>query len=250
MAISLEKIQEKAPSLISLVKAADEVSRELGLKDHTAAVDLVLDVSGSMAQMYQSGKVQRLASKILALATRFDDDGKIGVYTFNNRSRAEGEMSLENFGTYISRIQVGGGTSYAPVMREVLGAGESPAAAAGAFFAKMFGKDKAPASGKTPSRLILFVTDGDNDDHAAAEAVIREASALPVFWQFMAIGPNRETFPFLCHLDDMEGRYLDNADFFTVSDPESLGDTALFEKFLGEYPTWLRQAEAKALIHA
>ena len=36
----------------------------------------------------------------------------------------------------------------------------------------------------------------------------------PIFWQFMGIG-RLTSLPFLVKLDDMSGRYLDNADSFS-----------------------------------
>jgi hypothetical protein len=45
----------------------------------------------------------------------------------------------------------------------------------------------------------------------------------------------------------MSGRYLDNADFFAVSDPAAISDDALFDLLMTEYPNWLTQARQRGL---
>ena len=55
-------------------------------------------------------------------------------------------------------------------------------------------------------------------------------------------------FKFLEKLDDLDGRHVDNADFFAVSDPATVSDDLLFEHLMGEYPGWLRQAPGKGLL--
>src|SRR3712207_5316095 len=62
---------------------------------------------------------------------------------------------------------------------------------------------------------VMFLTDGAPSDKAVATRQIRAASYEPVFWQFMGIGPERQ-FSYLQRLDDLDGRYTDNADFFAV----------------------------------
>ena len=55
-------------------------------------------------------------------------------------------------------------------------------------------------------------------------------------------------FRFLEELDDMGGRYLDNADFFAVADPANLGDEQLYDLLTTEYPQWVAQARGKGLL--
>ena len=66
MAISLKKIEQEAPKLIDLVKKADISLVKANLTNHKAKVALCLDISGSMFSLYSSGKIQRLAEKVLA----------------------------------------------------------------------------------------------------------------------------------------------------------------------------------------
>ncbi|CAO5177221.1 hypothetical protein FAIPA1_30270 [Frankia sp. AiPs1] len=55
-------------------------------------------------------------------------------------------------------------------------------------------------------------------------------------------------FSFLAELDELGGRYLDNANFFAVADPSDLTDAQLYELMMTEYPAWLHQARANGLV--
>ena len=106
-----------------------------------------------------------------------------------------------------------------------------------------------------PDRLpvyVMFLTDGAPSDKAVATRQIKAASYEPVFWQFMGIGNPRE-FAYLQRLDDLEGRYTDNADFFSVTEKDLLGsqaisDDALYDRLMNEYPGWLQRARAQGLL--
>ncbi|WP_370652929.1 VWA domain-containing protein [Frankia sp. CIT1] len=41
---------------------------------------------------------------------------------------------------------------------------------------------------------------------------------------------------------------MDNANFFSVADPTSIGDDQLFDLLMYEYPRWLTQARAHGLV--
>lgn len=124
-----------------------------------------------------------------------------------------------------------------------------------------------PRSTARPDALpgyVMFVTDGQTQDEPTARAQVTSSSYQPLFWQFMAIGPSnksvgakkkgllsrvlRSDFTFLEALDDMGGRYLDNADFFYVENPASIGDDELYDLLMNEYPGWVSQARQRGLI--
>jgi len=92
----------------------------------------------------------------------------------------------------------------------------------------------------------MFVTDGAPGDRAASQRVVTEVSKEPLFWQFIGVGDGK--FEFLEKLDDLKGRFLDNADFFAVPDPSKLSDDQMYERLMNEYPTWLAAARAKGLL--
>ena len=46
----------------------------------------------------------------------------------------------------------------------------------------------------------------------------------------------------------MGGRFLDNANFFSVADPMLLPDDQLFDLLMNEYPGWVRMARQRGLL--
>ena len=121
-----------------------------------------------------------------------------------------------------------GGTNYAPVMRDVLNK-----------YTKEDPSDTVPT-------LVLFLTDGDNFDKKQTEEVIKKASKYPIFWQFVGLGNSR--YSFLESLDEMEGRYIDNANFFAVNNINKISDDELYSKLLNEYPSWIKEAREKNIL--
>ncbi|MEB3883205.1 VWA domain-containing protein [Lyngbya sp. CCY1209] len=259
MAISLEKIEREAPALIDLAKKADISIQKADLKNHRAKVALCLDISGSMSGLYLSGKIQRLAEKILALGCQFDDNGAIDIFLFGQNPHQVGAMNLANFQNFIAEVQekypLEGGTYYGKVMKKIrsfyfpLGRG---------------GSRKSPVSSKQPV-YVMFVTDGATFDESETEQQMRWSSFEPIFWQFMAIGKSRKDvqgegffgwlaktfasdFTFLENLDDMSDRHVDNADFFSLEDPEMIDDDRLYELLMNEYPGWVKSAKRKQLL--
>ncbi|WP_307829747.1 VWA domain-containing protein [Antrihabitans stalagmiti] len=55
-------------------------------------------------------------------------------------------------------------------------------------------------------------------------------------------------FKFLEELDNLPGRYLDNANFFSVADPGALPDGQLYDLMMDEYPGWVAQARQQGLL--
>ena len=46
----------------------------------------------------------------------------------------------------------------------------------------------------------------------------------------------------------MSDRYIDNADFFSLEDPESISDQQLYDLLMTEYPSWVKLAKTKQLL--
>lgn len=252
--VMLEKrIESEAPQLVSLVKKAKLSLEKKGLGTHRARVCLCLDISGSMSRLYREGLVQRFAERILALGCRFDDDGEIDVFLFGARVHHPEPMTLSNYQQYIAslsaRYPLEGDTRYGMAM-----------AAIREFY---FGKAEARAGQVTRAETpvyVMFVTDGGTSDKALTERVLRRTSNEPIFWQYMGIGRGRKSkskllaafadsdFPFLERLDDLDGRRLDNAGFFSVSAPDEHADDALFDLLMDEYPQWTADARRLGMI--
>jgi hypothetical protein len=240
-----KKLAGQAPQLLSLVKTAGVSLEKRGLGEHTARVALVLDISGSMAGLYRSGAVQRLAERVLALGLRFDDDGVVDVFLFGkNVHRPETGLRLGGHQEFISGVlrmhKLEFDTRYGAAMSAVR-----------THYFGTSGQRAQPLPDRVPV-YVMFLTDGAPSDRNVATEQIRSASYEPVFWQFMGIGSPRQ-FSFLQQLDDLDGRFTDNADFFAVDERELMGrkpisDDELFDRLMTEYPDWLRRARAQGLL--
>ena len=198
-------------------------------------VAVVLDVSGSMKKAFDSGAVQATLERLLPLAMAFDDDGSMEVWTFDHKFKRYPPMTRVNFYNYIkdNKIEANGGTYYSPVIGDV-----------GRYFAE-----------EEPARLptyVIFITDGDNADVNATDEAIKHISYLPIFFQFVGIGNTRKNaFSYLRKLDEMKGRYVDNANFFAIedlADANIMDDAELYAKLLDEYPKWLSYPQVKEMI--
>lgn len=198
-------------------------------------VAVVLDVSGSMTKAFQSGMVQATLERLLPLAMAFDDDGSMEVWTFDHEFKRYPPITRTNFYDYIkdNKISARGGTMYAPVLRDV-----------GSYFVQ-----EEPA--KIPT-YVLFITDGDNADGSDTDKAIKILSNFPIFFQFVGIGDtSKNGFRYLRKLDDMDGRYVDNANFFAIenlADIEVIDDVSLYTKLLDEYPKWRNYPQVREMI--
>ena len=254
-----KKLQEKAPHIFNLAKKADISLKKANLTNHNAKVALCLDISASMSSLYRSGKIQRLAEKILALGCRFDDNAAIEIFLFGVNPHNPGEMSIDNFSNFIDHIlqqyPLEGGTYYGKVMKDIRNF----------YFPDARGSSRyAPIKGDRPV-YVMFVTDGQTADESESKQQLQWSSHEPIFWQFMAIGKSQKDvkskgargwlaravasdFTFLEQLDEMGDRYLDNADFFSLEDPEHIADEELYDLLTAEYPHWVKSARIKNLL--
>ncbi|MFI6938075.1 vWA domain-containing protein [Streptomyces sp. NPDC050418] len=235
-AISLRKVEETAPALVSLYKSAGVSLVKHGLGDQRAAVYLVVDYSGSMKPYYKDGSVQALADRVLGLSAHLDDDGQVPTVFFSTDIDAVETIELAGHQGRIERIVAGlghmGKTSYHLAMDAVI--------------------DHYLDSGAKDPALVVFQTDGGPINKLAAERYLCKAARLPLFWQFIGFGnPSSKQFDFLRKLDDLAvpgKRVVDNAGFFHAGDtPRSVPDDVLYDRLLGEFPQWLRAARAQGI---
>ena len=253
--LKLEKrVEREAPQLVSLVKQAGVSLQKVGLSDHRAKVCLCLDISGSMGRLYKEGLVQRFAERILALGCKFDDDGEIDVFLFGKNVHHPAPMALSNCNTYvgqaIQRHPLEGDTRYGAAMQAIRSF----------YFPDARGGERARPIAAALPVYVMFVTDGGTSDQATTEKQLRWASHEPIFWQFMGIGKGRKSkskflaafadsdFPFLEKLDELQGRLVDNANYFSVSSPDEHSDAELYDLLMTEYPGWLKLARAHGLL--
>lgn len=253
--VDLEKrVAQAAPQLVNLVKSAAVSLEKAGLAQHRAKVCLVLDISGSMSALYSRGLVQKFAERILALGCRFDDDGEIDVFLFGRNVHQGEAMGLSNWPNYIkgiiTRHPLEGDTRYGAAIEAVRRH----------YFPDARGGERRAIAKAAVPVYVMFVTDGSTSDKPLTERQLRWASREPIFWQFMGIGKGRKSkaralasfadsdFPFLEKLDELDGRLVDNADFFSVASPDEHPDAALYDLLMNEYPQWVKQVRALGMI--
>ena len=237
--VNLEKtIEREAPKLVSLAKKAAVSLEKKGLGNHRAKVALCLDISGSMSTMYSSGLVQEFVERILALGCRLDDDGSIDLFLFGANGYQPDPITIKDFNGYVGRMlkihPLEPDTKYGTAIELVR-----------KFYTPYQYERSEPLKLETPV-YVMFLTDGQPSDKAQATRALKNASFEPIFWQFMGVG--QADFSYLEKLDDLTGRYIDNADFFSVASLKAMSDEVLYEKLTNEYPDWLKEAKVKKLI--
>ncbi|CAL9332230.1 hypothetical protein SUDANB6_00095 [Streptomyces sp. enrichment culture] len=236
-AVSLNKMQERAPDLVSLYKAAGTSVRRHGLENARAAVYLVLDRSGSMRPYYRNGTMQHLAEQVLSLSAHLDDDGTVPVVFFSTDVDGSTDLALGKHRGRINELHESlghmGRTNYHRAMDEVI--------------------DHYMESGSRFPALVIFQTDGGPTSRPAAERYLCKAARLPLFWQFIGFGdPDDNEFSFLRKLDTLAvpaRRVVDNAGFFHAGrTPRTIPDHRLFDQLLQEFPGWLAAARAAGIL--
>jgi len=219
-------------SIQLLKKSANIVLEKKKLQHVTARVGLVLDISGSMRSLYKNGTVQKVVERVLAVASQFDDDGSLDIWVYDNefsRLKSVTENDFENYvNTYIldnPLIHKFGRNDEPPVMEDVIQ------------------KYTEEAKSKDPA-FIVFINDGGCKK--TIKKPIISSSDKPIFWQFIGIG--NSNFEVLEKLDTMEGRFVDNANFFHIENIEKITDNELYDRLLNEFPQWLEEAKEKQIL--
>ncbi len=228
--VSLEKKLEKAPQLVSLAKPIKVELEKRNLQDTIARVGLVMDISGSMGQRYRNGTVQEIVNHILPIAVQFDDDGELDFWYYGSIPRRMDSVNVDNYKNAVPKnweslmASLGYG-NYEPAVMELV--------------INEYQSSKLPA-------YVIFVTDGGVGSANEIKSLITKASKYPIFWQFVGVGGS--DYGVLKDLDNMGGRYVDNANFFALDDFRSVSDKDLYARLLNEFPKWLKEIKAKRMI--
>ncbi|PXX60434.1 stress response protein SCP2 [Nocardia tenerifensis] len=228
---------EKRERLDMRKRAVAKVLIDKGAWGIRARVVLVIDKTGSMHKQYRTEVVHRVVQRMIPVATQLDDDGSLEAYLYAlsfaklpditvARSEEWTRTFLHLGGVHegIDYGEIGGRNDELPVMRDIIAS-------------------LRPGDGPT---LVLFFTDGGFANKRDIGALMREASRLPAFWQFIGLG--RANYGLLRSLDEMTGRIVDNAGFFALDDIDQVDDGELYARLLGEFPAWLRAAEAAGIL--
>ena len=233
--VSLEKkLAQNAPKLVSLAKPLTAELRKRNLEALTARAALVLDISGSMSKRYSDGTVQEIVNKTLPLAVQFDDDGELDFWYYGTTCRRMDSVNMSNYERAVPpdwkslMRSIGGQTNAAEVMQEII----------------------SEYSGSRTPAYVLFITDGGFTSEGRVKKLIAEASRQAIFWQFVGVGGKLggRGYGILERLDGMGGRFVDNANFFTLDDFKTVESQELYGRLLNEFPKWLNEARQKGVI--
>jgi hypothetical protein len=229
-----KKLEKQAPQLINLANKLSVSLEKKQLQDTIARVAIAVDASGSMSSSYQNGSVQSVLDRIALVAARLDDDGNLETWFYASEHAKFPDITIENVVGYLKKHvkssfsnivkELGAGNNEPPVMQEILSAYKS---------------SNLPA-------LIIFITDGGIFETDKIKKILIAASIYPIFWQFVGLAGSN--YGVLENLDNMEGRTVDNADFFAVDDLAKIEDEELYDRLLSEFPCWLKEARKKGIV--
>lgn len=251
-------------------KKQQECDTELGnygLCNHKTRVIFVLDISQSMDEVIESGLVDRFVRNASHLANAFDDNGILEIYSFGSTVNPDivkldcfDRDQVQNFSVEQNIIEplrakkrgaLRGGTAYAPVLSKVID--DCYPNSRGKQFQKI------PAE---QGAFVIFVTDGDcQDKKSAIRAALRSSWCGGLFFKYIALGGQKDSFALLQELDDMQvatdcwcfmfgsrsRSLLDNADFLHLPDAGSIAELQ-YGALLKEYPTFLKESLQKKLL--
>lgn len=197
-----------------------------------ARVGIVLDITGSMRNLYSSGVVQEVVERILAVACQLDDNGSLDVWVYDTEFSRLPPVTERDLGSYVfnhimnnDSIHKFGRNNEPPVMEDVI---------------QKYTREEMD----TTPVFIIFINDGGVVK--PTQKVIMASSSLPIFWQFVGIGDS--DFEVLKQLDTMGGRLVDNANFIHLERIEEVNDEQLYDQLLNEFPQWLKAAKAKRIL--
>ncbi len=222
----------RSMSISLMKKTAGVVLEKKKLSHVKARVGLVLDISGSMRTLYRNGTVQKVVERILAVASQFDDDGMLDIWVYDNEFSRLKPVTERDFEGYVNQyilnndlIHKFGRNDEPPVMEDVI--------------SKYTLED--PSSDPA---FIVFINDGGCKK--TIKKPIVKSAGKPIFWQFVGIGD--ANFDVLEKLDTMEGRYIDNANFYHFKDIGQVSDEELYDHLLDEFPSWIKEAREKGVL--
>lgn len=226
MGINLEKKKEAAGIVLAKRKIVTPPACEVGV---------AIDISGSMSSEYRDGVVQEIVERILALAMRFDQDGKLDFWTFSSGQDYIGTVSEDQVEDYVRRkvlnnplVSKWGGTEYGPVLKNIydkyFGSGKG--------FMSLFGKGK-----KTEQPVIVFfVTDGENSDHSDFERLLKDFRTKNIYIQIIGVGG--ASLNYVKKIAEQEP----NVGFDQIYDVRKLSDEEMIEKMITqEFADWIKK---------
>lgn len=250
--MSLQLNLEKSQAALQLCLAKAGI-----LTPPTVDLAFVLDVSGSFEDEHRAGITGQLLTRLVPWGLTFDPDRQLEVFTFSSgpgSAHAVGAVHAGNYGGYVEKHIVarvpgwGAGTDYSYVIDSVLRRfGWQQEAAQPGLLTRFWGQfcgqpQKSPENAPGRPTLVIFVTDGENSDHARTLDVLRASQQRGdgVYFLFLGISNQGSRFPFL----EKIGGLFANTGFVAIKDLKDFvtrDDAAVNQALLGEeLLAWLR----------
>ncbi|MEO9322055.1 VWA domain-containing protein [Nocardioides sp. C4-1] len=257
--VRLTKGEERLPpdlrKRVSLRKEQVRISlAKRGAEDAQARVVLVLDASGSMAQLYAQEVVHRVVERMAAVAAQLDDDGTMQAWTFASHPARLPDLQLGDLPQWLGlHVRIG---EFG--IRKKKSTRKAKALQPGQVDMRQVGiqneeqkviaevRDFVRAEPIAEPTLVLFFSDGGVYRDDEIEAELRAAVREPIFWQFVGLGDAK--FGVLETFDELPGREVDNVGFFAVSDIDTVPDDVLYDRLLSEFPSWMNAARGLGIL--
>ena len=195
---------------------------------------LCADASGSMFELYQSGRVQQMFDKFFALASTLSDGCAMDCWAFAAKSRQLEPVTLDNIRDY-TFSQAGGYERWMSMLNYQYN--NEPEAMRDVMM--IYGGLRKPI-------LVLFLTDGRLQSDWEIEEILIKTSRFPVFWQF--IGLYGEEYGVLNHLDEIDGRHTQNAAFLKMEDFDDFMDSGFYRTVLTNTAAWLGELGRRQML--
>jgi hypothetical protein len=216
-------------------------------------VGLMMDISGSMKSLYQRGVVQDILNHVLGLAMNFDPSHRLDVFVFDDKfAQLPVPATPTNYHDYVNRqiltetaIPKFGTTKYGEVIHAFQDHffGEHPDHAEHrvkrhGFLGRLLHHERPTEVDSALAGipvLGLLITDGENEDHRAAEIAIQRSAPYPVFWSLVGVG--RHDFRFLKQMN----REFPDAEFVDLEHLEIPDEVLYAELVSKKLVRWLSQ---------
>ena len=164
------------------------------------------------------------------MAIQFDDDGELDFWFYGTHFDRRPNVTMKNYEIAVPRdwkklmTRLGGSNNEPLVMRNIIAEYED---------------SRSPA-------YVIFVTDGGIYRTGGIKRLLVYSSYMPLFWQF--VGVWGDNYDILEKLDTMNGRYVDNANFFALDDFMSVSNEELYSRLLNEFPKWLKSIKNNGVL--
>ncbi len=211
-----------------------------------------LDVSGSFEDEHADGITSLLLGRLVPWGLTFDPDQKIDVLTFSSGALSAhrvGALTENNYLDYVRNHVYAkvpgwkGDTEYSYVLERALEEfGWTAGPKKTGFLGRMMGRGSTPAKERRGS-LIIFITDGDNEDKERTREVLRasEERRDEVYFLFLGVANGGGRFEFLDSIGEEFGntgfREISNIRTFIAKTDDEINEFLLDDELIG----WLRR---------